>query len=171
LKYDGFRALAHISDGRCDLISRKNNVYKSFGPLREALAGLRIRDAVLDGEIVCLDDEGRSQFNELLRRRGEPVFYTFDLLWLNGEDLRHLPLVRRKERLRRLMDRNKCPSLLYAQYVEGRGKALFKQIRKWDMEGIICKRKDSVYSANGWLKVLNTGYTQYEGRHDMFTKF
>jgi bifunctional non-homologous end joining protein LigD len=58
LKHDGFRALAQISDGRCDLISRKNNTRKSFGPLREALAELRVREAVLDGEIVCLDDEG-----------------------------------------------------------------------------------------------------------------
>jgi bifunctional non-homologous end joining protein LigD len=103
LKHDGFRALTYIADGRCQLVSRKNNPYKSFGRLREALAGLRLRDAVLDGEIVCLDDEGRSQFNQLLRRRGTPVFYAFDLLWLNGEDLRQLPLVRRKERLRRLI--------------------------------------------------------------------
>jgi bifunctional non-homologous end joining protein LigD len=66
LKHDGFRALCHIGDGSCDLISRKNNRYKSFGPLREALAGLRVRDAVLDGEICSLDDEGRSQFNPLL---------------------------------------------------------------------------------------------------------
>jgi bifunctional non-homologous end joining protein LigD len=79
LKHDGFRALAYIGDGRCDLISRKNNTYKSFGPLRQALAELRLRDAVLDGEIVCLDDEGRSQFNELLHRRGQPAFYAFDL--------------------------------------------------------------------------------------------
>src|SRR5260370_781642 len=91
LKHDGFRAVAYIADGRCQLVSRKNNVYKSFGPLREALAGLRIQDAVVDGEIVCLDDEGRSQFYTLLRRRGQPVFYTFDLLFLNGEDLRSLP--------------------------------------------------------------------------------
>jgi len=59
LKHDGFRALSHISDRRCDLISRENNAYKSFGPLRKALTGLRVRDAELDGEIACLDDEGR----------------------------------------------------------------------------------------------------------------
>jgi bifunctional non-homologous end joining protein LigD len=171
LKHDGFRALALI-DGRCQLVSRKNNVYKSFGPLREALAGLRVRDAVIDGEIVCLDDEGRSQFRTLLRRRGEPVLYSFDLLFLNGEDLRQLPLVQRKERLRRLIDRNKCPSLMFAQHVETKGKALFNQICKWDMEGMICKRKRSEYSATaGWLKIMNPDYTQHEGRHEMFTAF
>jgi ATP-dependent DNA ligase len=104
--------------------------------------------------------------------RCEPLFYAFDLLWLNGEDLRHLPLVRRKERLRRLIDRNKCASLMFAQHIEGKGTALFNQILKWDMEGIICKRKTSEYSTTaGWLKVMNPGYTQHEGRQDMFTKF
>jgi bifunctional non-homologous end joining protein LigD len=171
LKHDGFRALAHI-DGRCQLLSRKNNVYNSFGPLREALAGLRVKDAVLDGEIVCLDDEGRSQFNQLLRRRGTPVFYAFDLLFLNGEDLRQLPLVRRKERLRRLIDRSKCASVMFAQHIETRGKALFAQVCKWDMEGVVCKRRSSDYSSlAGWLKVMNPDYTQHEGRHEMFTKF
>ena len=58
LKMDGFRALAYIGDGHCDLISRKNNRYKSFGPLREGLAGLRVPNAILDGEICCLDAEG-----------------------------------------------------------------------------------------------------------------
>jgi bifunctional non-homologous end joining protein LigD len=159
LKHDGFRALSYITDGRCTLVSRKANVYKSFVALCSELAGLRVQNAVLDGETVCLDDEGRSQFYTLLRRRGQPVFYAFDLLWLNGEDLRQLPLVRRKERLRRLVDRNKCASLLFAQHIETKGKALFAQVCKWDMEGIVCKKKDSQYSANGWLKVLNSNYT------------
>lgn len=86
---------------------------------------------MLDGEIVCLDDEGRSQFNQLLRRRGQLVFYVFDLLFLNGEDLRHLPLVRRKERLRRLADRNKGASLMFAQHIPSKGTALFGQVCKW----------------------------------------
>jgi ATP-dependent DNA ligase len=151
-------------------IQSRNNAYKSFGPLREALARLRVRDAVLDGEIVCLDSEGRSQFYTLLRRRGEPVFYAFDLLWLNGEDLRQLPLLRRKERLRRLIDRSRCPAALFAQHIPSKGTALFAQVCKWDMEGVVCKRKHSPYS-DPWLKVLNPDYTQHEGRHEMFTKF
>jgi bifunctional non-homologous end joining protein LigD len=78
MKHDGFRALAYIGDGRCNLVSRKNNVYKSFAALCAELPGLRVKNAVLDGEIVCLDDEGRSRFNTLLRRRGQPAFYAFD---------------------------------------------------------------------------------------------
>jgi bifunctional non-homologous end joining protein LigD len=88
LKHDGFRALAHIWDGNCELISRKRNAYKSFNELRENLAKLKVQNAVIDGELVLLDDEGRSIFNELLFRRGSPIFYAFDLLYLNGRDLR-----------------------------------------------------------------------------------
>jgi hypothetical protein len=59
LKHDGFRALAHIWDGNCELISRKRNAYKSFNKLRENLTKLKVQNAVIDGEIVCLDSEGR----------------------------------------------------------------------------------------------------------------
>ena len=65
LKHDGFRALAYISEGHCELVSRRRNPYKSFGELRSHLAGLKVKNAVIDGELVCLDAEGRSIFNEL----------------------------------------------------------------------------------------------------------
>jgi bifunctional non-homologous end joining protein LigD len=93
LKHDGFRALAHIWDGKCELVSRKRNSYKSFQGLRDNLAMLKVTNAVLDGEIVCLDSEGRSIFNNLLRRKGFPVFCAFDLIYLNDCDLRQLSLV------------------------------------------------------------------------------
>jgi ATP-dependent DNA ligase len=64
---------------------------------REPPAELCCRSAVLDGEIVCLDRHGKTQFKDLLFRRGEPRFYAFDLLWVNGEDLRHLTLIDRKD--------------------------------------------------------------------------
>src|ERR1700688_3870307 len=72
LKHDGFRALAHIWDGKCELVSRRRNTYKSFQELKDNLAKLKVKDAIIDGEIVCLDSEGRSIFNELLFRRGFP---------------------------------------------------------------------------------------------------
>jgi bifunctional non-homologous end joining protein LigD len=103
LKHDGFWALAHIWDGKCELVSRKRNSYESFNDLRNNLARLKIKNAVIDGELVCLDAEGRSVFNELLHRTGSPTFYAFDLLYLNGQDLRQLPLVQRKRRLRQLI--------------------------------------------------------------------
>ena len=106
IKHDGFRALAYISDGQCELICRRPNSYKSFHNLRGNLAKLKVENAIIDDEIVCLDAEGRSIFNELLFRRGYPVFYAFDLLYLNGRDLRQLPLIGRKEKLRAIIEKS-----------------------------------------------------------------
>jgi bifunctional non-homologous end joining protein LigD len=106
LKHDGFLALAYVQGGACELISRKQNVYKSFGALSGALAALPVKDAILDGEIVSLDGAGRRQFFDLMRRRSaDAVFYAFDLLWLDGEDMRALPLTERKQILRRVIRR------------------------------------------------------------------
>jgi ATP-dependent DNA ligase len=73
LKHDGFRALTHIWDGKCELVSRRRNPCKTFQALRNSLAKLKLKNAVIDGELVCLDAEGRSIFNELLFRRGCPT--------------------------------------------------------------------------------------------------
>src|SRR5262245_2171209 len=101
LKHDGFRSLAYIEDGRCRLESRRRHEYKSFRQLQASIADClkHCTEAVIDGEIVCLDRLGRSQFYDLMFRRGDPYFYAFDLLWLNGQDLRELPLIERKRRL------------------------------------------------------------------------
>jgi bifunctional non-homologous end joining protein LigD len=99
IKHDGFRALAYVENGTARLLSRNGNWFKSFPVLCDSLASdLRVRSAVLDGEIVCLDKQGHTQFNQLLYRRGDPCFYAFDLLFLNGRDLRKLPLIERKAR-------------------------------------------------------------------------
>jgi bifunctional non-homologous end joining protein LigD len=106
---------------------------------------------------VCLDNKGVSQFNQLLSRKGEPVFYAFDLLWLDSEDLRQRPLIERKKRLARLVRAAKCSRLLYAQHVEQHGKAFFAEICARDLEGIVAKRKLGIYKddGNSWLKVKN----------------
>ena len=170
LKHDGFRCLAYIAEGRCDLISRNTNYYQRFDSLRAALANLKARDAILDGELVCLDDEGRDRWNLLLRRLAEPAFYAFDLLWLNGKDLRQLPLIERKKRLRQLIGKSDCERIIYVQHIEMRGCVLYRAICKKDLEGIICKKKNGMYSVPGqWLKVLNPNYTQHEDRHGVFT--
>jgi bifunctional non-homologous end joining protein LigD len=85
LKHDGFRAIAYIDDGNADLVSRNQNRF-AFGALKIALAQLPVRNAILDGEVICLDKNGVSQFNKLLARKTPPIFYAFDLLWLNGKD-------------------------------------------------------------------------------------
>ena len=90
--------------------------------------GRRLRtDAVLDGEIVVLDEYGRSQFNDLLFRRGSLYFYAFDLLSLNGEDLRALPLIERKATLRKLIRRGRS-QLLYVDHIEQKACEFFRRI-------------------------------------------
>jgi bifunctional non-homologous end joining protein LigD len=76
LKHDGFRDLAHIWDGKCELVSRRRNPYKSFQERKDNLAKLKLRDTIIDGELVCLDSERRSVFNELFFRRGCIALYT-----------------------------------------------------------------------------------------------
>jgi bifunctional non-homologous end joining protein LigD len=172
LKHDGFRALAHVWDGNCELISRKRNAYKSFNELRENLAKLKVQNAVIDGELVCLDSEGRSIFNELLFRRGSPTFYAFDLLYLNGRDLRQLPLIERKEKLRALVEKSGLPDVICGKYVEGRGVDLFNEVVRRNLEGVVAKRKTGTYATvSGWLKIKNPNYTQSERRHELFDSF
>jgi bifunctional non-homologous end joining protein LigD len=172
LKHDGFRALAHVWDGNCELISRKRNAYKSFNELRENLAKLKVENAVIDGELVCLDEEGRSIFNELLFRRGCPIYYAFDLLYLNGRDLRHLPLIERKEKLHTLIEKSALPDVICGKYVEGRGVDLFNEVVRRNLEGVVAKRKTGTYATvSGWLKIKNPNYTQSERRHELFDSF
>ncbi len=135
LKHDGFRALAYIEEGSCKLVSRNANQFKSFQSLKESLSKLKVQNAILDGEVVCLDGNGISQFNKLFSRQGTPLFYAFDLLWLNHEDLRNHPLIERKERLRELIERNELERIIYAQHVEREGKLLFEEICNNDLDG------------------------------------
>jgi bifunctional non-homologous end joining protein LigD len=172
LKHHGFRALAYIADGRCELVSRRQNFYKSFDELRGNLAKLKAKTAILDGEIVCLDSEGRSIFNELLHRKGAPTFYAFDLLFLNGRDLRQLPLLERKRKLSAVLDRSELPDVICGKYVEERGVDLFRQVCQRNLEGIVAKKKSGTYSAvSGWLKIKNPNYTQSEQRQELFKSF
>ena len=134
VKFDGFRAVAYVDGGECRLVSRKDNTYQSFTDLTGWIGQhLKAQDAFLDGEIVCLDENGRSVFNELFYRRGEVYFYAFDLLWLNGKDLPDQPLMRRKARLKKLLPQS--PSyLLYMDHVEGTGCELFRTVCDMDLE-------------------------------------
>jgi bifunctional non-homologous end joining protein LigD len=171
LKHDGFRSLAFIENNRCRLVSRHRNTYKSFETLADDLSRVRAKTAILDGEIVCLDSEGVSQFKELLYRRGRAVFFAFDLLWLDDSDLRRTPLIKRKKKLKQLIHRSECSEVIYAQHVEHWGKLLFEEVCERNLEGIVGKRKSSLYVEHGWVKIKNPNYSQAEGRHEMFTAF
>src|ERR1051326_1767403 len=104
LKWDGFRSLVRIEQGKCRLISRNGNEFKSFRTLNESLRDqLNAHSVVIDGEIVCLNDAGKPEFRDLLFRRREPRFVAFDLLWCDGQDLRYSSLTERKHRLRSIV--------------------------------------------------------------------
>lgn len=124
---------------------------------------------VLDGEIVCLGPDGRALFDTLFYRRAEPYLYAFDLLWLDGCDLRSLPLIERNRVLRGLVP---CqPSwLLYADHVDGHGVDLFREVCRQDLEGIVAKRRDGLYDPDAptWIKIKNPAYSQAVGRHERF---
>jgi bifunctional non-homologous end joining protein LigD len=172
LKHDGFRALAYIWDGMAELVSRRRNPYKSFQELRDNLAKLNVKNAVIDGELVCLDSEGRNIFNEPLFRRACPIFYAFDLLYLNDWDLRQRPLLERKEKLKALIEKSSLPDVICEKYIEGHGIDLFNAVCKRNLEGIVAKKKDGTYSTvSGWLKIKNPNYTQSERRHELFDSF
>jgi bifunctional non-homologous end joining protein LigD len=106
------------------------------------------------------------------RKANAAIFYAFDLLWLDGEDLRKAPLLERKKRLFGLVNASACSRLLYAQHVEQYGKAFFAQICATDLEGIVAKRKLGIYkdAGNSWIKVKNRAYSQAEGRHELLTR-
>jgi bifunctional non-homologous end joining protein LigD len=161
LKVGGFRALAHLEEGRGELISQNGNAFRGFAELATWIAQrLRVESAVLDGEIACVDGDGRPVFRDLLLRRRQCVFIAFDLLFLNDRDLRMLPLLERKTILKRLL-RRKRARLLYLDHVEADGCILFEEIVKMDLEGIVCKRKDSPYKVTDkpsryWIEVKNS---------------
>jgi bifunctional non-homologous end joining protein LigD len=174
LKWDGFRSLAYVERGRSELWSRNDHKFSQFTPLNVSIASLSVNDAILDGEIVCLDQHGKADFNTLLFHRGDPYFYAFDLLWLNGHDLRLRTLVERKHLLREMLQG--CDP--YVRYVEhfdaAQGPAFFALCCQHDLEGVIAKRRDSTYTEadhkTAWLKIKNRNYSQAEGRGEIMNR-
>jgi len=170
-KLDGFRAVAYVEGGICRLMSRNRNAFKTFEPLAQAIGKeLSNRSAILDGEIVHPGPDGRPMFYELMRRRGPFCFYAFDLLWLDGRDLRELPLSERKTLLRKLLPRPP-KSVLYVEHVAS-GTDLFRVICDRDMEGIVAKQASAHYTpeATTWVKIKNRQYSQAVGRADFFDR-
>ncbi len=167
-KYDGFRGLVYASRLGCEIRSRRDFRFDRFGELCSRVAGvLAAREAILDGEIVALDRKGKPVFRDLLRGQGFLAFAAFDLLWLDGVDLRPLPLVERKRRLTDLLPADTGP-LYKILTLEEHGRALFGAITKMGLEGIVAKRKSDPYGPSAtWYRIKNPSYTQGEERPDV----
>ncbi len=162
LKYDGYRIVAFIEAGIVRLMTRNvNNATDRFCSIAVSLAKWAGQRAmVLDGEIAVADKSGRTDFqalqNYMRRSGGEGLTYiVFDLLALDGEDLRSRPLADRKNKLESLI-KNAPPEIHYSKHVRGNGEKSFQAACKSHLEGIVCKRAESPYSAtrNGdWVKL------------------
>ena len=127
---------------------------------------------MLDGKIVALDRHGKTQFKDLLFRRGEPRFYAFDLPWCEGEDQRHMSLIDRKHRLRSVIP-NRGERLLYCDHIEQDGERMFRLACEHDIEGIVAKHKGGLYLPDRettWLKIRNRSYSQWVRREELFER-
>ncbi len=176
VKFDGYRAIAYVHAGECELVSRNgNDLTERFAQVaKEVVKATKSPNAVLDGEVTRVDAQGRASFSELQRGTGALVYFVFDLLELDGESLVELPLTERKARLRKLLDgRNKCVS--FSDDFDD-GDALYEVARQKGLEGILAKRAGSTYKegkrTRDWLKIKTenneefvvAGYTRGAGR-------
>jgi bifunctional non-homologous end joining protein LigD len=161
-KFDGYRIQARLDHGEVKLLTRKGlNWTKKFPVIAKAIAKLHAKSALLDGEVVVHDGRGISRFSLLQQdlkdgRRGRMVLHAFDLMHLNGADLKRLPLKLRKAALARLLKRgHDRKHLRLSRSLHGHGSALLKRACREGQEGIVSKRKDAPYhSGRGrdWLK-------------------
>jgi bifunctional non-homologous end joining protein LigD len=170
-KSDGYRGLLYVTRKGCHFRSKRGNIMKRFEELcywvREELP---VKKAVLDGEVLALDSEGRQNFRDLTAGRGNLHYAAFDALWIEGKDLRPLLLTRRKQMLTKLIPATTTVLSQVFSIVE-RGRDMFAAAERLDLEGIVAKRKADPYSpAVTWYKIKNRAYTQGEGRWELFQK-
>jgi bifunctional non-homologous end joining protein LigD len=168
LKFDGFRTIAVKNGAEVQLFSRNAKEFTSrFPEIADAVAKLNIESAVLDGEIVAVDSEGRSSFQLLQAVETEGVrpplfFYVFDLLNENGLELTGKPLDERRARLRELLEKPPAP-IRFSSEIHGDPKKLLEEVRRRGLEGIIGKERDSLYEVDrrsrSWIK-LKCAYEQ-----------
>ena len=192
IKWDGYRAIAFIEGGKVRLVSRNQNELTARYPeLHDLAKFLKAKTAILDGEVVALDGEGRASFSLMQQRTGfrpgghhaagnaeVPVlYYAFDLLYLDGYDWRRVPLEERKRKLKSVLETG--DGLRYSDHYEAQGKALFEIARQKKLEGILAKKRASFYEehrSREWLKIkirhqvecVIGGYTEPEGSRAHF---
>jgi bifunctional non-homologous end joining protein LigD len=166
MKYDGFRGLGYFEPGRrCRFVSRNGNHLPQFQSLCEAISQeLNIQSAIFDGEVISIDSTGRPIFKKMLQREGPFQYVAFDLLWLNGQDLRSFPLETRRQKLLKILP--KSSRFIVEPLVEvGSGSKLYELMVENDLEGIVVKRLTDKYSrSTKWYKFKNKNYSQAKNR-------
>jgi bifunctional non-homologous end joining protein LigD len=189
-KWDGFRSVCFIQHGKARFVSRNQiDMTPQYPELANVAKQIAAKEAILDGEIVALDKDGMPRFQllqprvgrksglEALRGHGHIVYYVFDLLYLDGNDLTSCPVVERKEALARVL--RPAGFIRLSEHIVGDGEAFFKEIEKFHLEGMIAKRAASPYAqkrTKDWLKVKTVarsevvvgGYTQPRGSRSHF---
>jgi bifunctional non-homologous end joining protein LigD len=192
IKWDGYRAVAFVEDEHVRLVSRsQNDLTAQFSELSTLPQFLKAKGAILDGEIVALDEKGRPSFSLMQQRTGfQPgkhrlpgrkrvpvIYYAFDLLYLDGLDLRRVALEKRKQ----LLDEQIKPGgvIQYSDHYAEKGLDLFEAARQRGLEGIVAKKRNCPYQekrSSDWLKIKITqrqecvigGYTDPEGSREYF---
>ena len=190
IKWDGVRAIAQIENGKTTLWARSGrDVTLEYPEFKDMAARFRVRDAIIDGEIVTLDADGRSNFHTLQHRLGVqnpsrqlmqsvPLdYFAFDVMYADGYDLRSAPLVERKDFLQRIVSPNE--RIHFSEHIDEHGEALYEAARGKGLEGIIAKLKNSTYAGartSTWVKLkivdevdaVIAGYTEGRGSRKFF---
>jgi bifunctional non-homologous end joining protein LigD len=159
LKFDGYRCLLGVGGGKAQASTRSGLDWSDkFAAIVEDARTLPVRSALIDGEVVVLDDDGRTNFQALQSAiKGAPArleYYAFDLLSLDGEDLTGEPLIERKRKLQALLA-DHSGAIHYSDHIVGQGEALFDKFCRAGLEGVISKRADAKYVGSrggSWLK-------------------
>jgi bifunctional non-homologous end joining protein LigD len=186
LKFDGIRLVAIKGQEKVSLLSRnQNDLSARFPEIVEAIKNLPAEECVLDGEVVALDEEGRSSFQllqalEMEGRKSPVYFYAFDLLQLDGKALVSLPLEARKNVLEKLCANARDPRIRYSGAIDGDANQLLSEVQRHGLEGIIGKLRNSVYEpgrrSGAWIKLkcvaeqefVIGGYTPPQGARKHF---
>ncbi len=185
IKWDGYRLMAFLESGKATLRTRNGLDWTGkFPALAKAIEALPVGSAILDGELVALDAEGRSDFSALQRsikaRSTDALRYlVFDLPMLEGSDISASPLLQRKELLQSLLQSHPTPELAYSQHIVGHGEKVFAASKRQGVEGIISKQVDAPYvqaRSGTWVKVKHEetdefvvlGFTRPKGSRSHF---
>ena len=163
IKWDGYRAVSYLNKGEVEIQSRNNLSFtQKFKEVTDALKEWNV-NAVIDGEIVAMNDKGIASFQQLqnFATHGEAThleYYVYDILWLDGKDLTELSLLERKYILHSITPEDN-DVIKFSDHIEGKGKAFFKLATDKGLEGIMAKKSDSTYTKNFrtklWLKIKN----------------